>query len=75
MEKLKLLLELRRFEVGKENIGFELSQLAQLTELGGSLGIYNLEKVQEKGGLNEIRPIHRNHLRELTLEWVGYETI
>ncbi|KAF7077370.1 hypothetical protein CFC21_081929 [Triticum aestivum] len=67
--KLKLLLELRRFEVGKENVGFELSQLAQLTELGGSLGIYNLEKVQEKGGVNEIRPIHRNHLQELTLEW------
>ncbi|VAI53771.1 unnamed protein product [Triticum turgidum subsp. durum] len=47
--KLKLLSELRRFEVGKENTGFELSQLEQLTELGGSLSIYNLEKVQERG--------------------------
>ncbi|XBI43971.1 hypothetical protein VPH35_108679 [Triticum aestivum] len=70
--KLKLLSELRRFEVGKENTGFELSQLAQLTELGGSLSIYNLEKVQEKGARGKeliIKPIHRNHLRELTLEW------
>ncbi|VAI53790.1 unnamed protein product [Triticum turgidum subsp. durum] len=68
--KLKLLSELRRFEVGKQTNGFELSQLAQLTELGGSLSIYNLEKVQEKGARGkEIRPIHRNHLRELTLEW------
>lgn len=66
--KLKLLSELRRFEVGKQTNGFELSQLAQLTELGGSLSIYNLEKVQEKGARGkEIRPIHRNHLRELTL--------
>nr|UBY07503.1 NBS-LRR disease resistance protein [Dasypyrum villosum] len=68
--KLKLLSELRRFEVGKQTNGFELSQLAQLTELGGSLSIYNLEKVQEKGARGkEIRPIHTNHLRELTLEW------
>ncbi|KAM3296573.1 hypothetical protein ACQJBY_038754 [Aegilops geniculata] len=68
--KLKLLSELRRFEVGKQTNGFELSQLAQLTELGGSLSIYNLEKVQQKGARGkEIRPIHRNHLRELTLEW------
>nr|UBY07253.1 NBS-LRR disease resistance protein [Dasypyrum villosum] len=68
--KLKLLSELRRFEVRNDCTGFEVSQLAQLTELGGSLHICNLEKVQEKGGRGkEIRPIHRNHLRELTLEW------
>ncbi|XP_044410870.1 putative disease resistance protein RGA4 [Triticum aestivum] len=68
--KLKLLSQLRRFEVGKEINGFELSQLEQLTELGGSLSIYNLEKVKEKGAQGkEIRPIHRNYLSELTLEW------
>ncbi|XP_037455139.1 disease resistance protein RGA2-like [Triticum dicoccoides] len=68
--KLKLLSELRRFQVRNDCTGFEISQLTQLTELGGSLGIYNLEKVPKKGGRDkEIRPIHRNHLRELTLEW------
>ncbi|XBJ07943.1 hypothetical protein VPH35_013372 [Triticum aestivum] len=60
--KLKFLEELRRFEVGKETKGFELSQLGELTELGGSLGIYNLEKVQKKDEANELKLIHKNHL-------------
>nr|UBY07557.1 NBS-LRR disease resistance protein [Dasypyrum villosum] len=67
--KLKFLEELRRFEVGKETKGFELSQLGELTELGGSLGIYNLEKVQKKDAANELKLIHKNHLHKLILEW------
>uniref|UniRef100_A0ACD5ZPX0 Uncharacterized protein n=1 Tax=Avena sativa TaxID=4498 RepID=A0ACD5ZPX0_AVESA len=67
--KLKFLRELRRFEVGKEIKGFELSQLGELTELGGSLGIYNLEKVQGKEGGKELKLVHKNHLHNLTLEW------
>ena len=34
--KMKLLQELRSFEVGKECNGFDLSQLGRLSELGGS---------------------------------------
>ncbi|VAH14366.1 unnamed protein product [Triticum turgidum subsp. durum] len=67
--KLKFLEELRRFEVGKETKGFELSQLGELTELGGSLGIYNLEKVQKKDEANELKLVHRNHLHKLILDW------
>uniref|UniRef100_A0ACD5TXP8 Uncharacterized protein n=1 Tax=Avena sativa TaxID=4498 RepID=A0ACD5TXP8_AVESA len=67
--KLKFLQELRRFEVGKEAEGFELSQLGELSELEGSLGIYNLEKVQNEGEANAVKLIHKNHLHKLTLEW------
>jgi hypothetical protein len=67
--KLKLLQELKIFRVGKESEGFELSQLGQLTEIGGSLGIYNLENVQTKEEGNELKLIHKNHIRELVLEW------
>lgn len=41
--KLKFLQELRRFKV-KESEGFRLRQLGKLSELGGSLSVYNLEK-------------------------------
>uniref|UniRef100_A0ACD5TXF1 Uncharacterized protein n=1 Tax=Avena sativa TaxID=4498 RepID=A0ACD5TXF1_AVESA len=67
--KLKFLQELRRFEVGKETEGFELGQLGELSELEGSLGIYNLEKVQDEGEANALNLIHKNHLHKLTLEW------
>jgi hypothetical protein len=67
--KLKFLEELRRFEVGKGTEGFELSQLGELTELGGTLGIYNLEKVRKKQEANELKLLHKNHLHELTLDW------
>jgi hypothetical protein len=55
--------------VGKESEGFELSQLGQLKEIGGSLGLYNLEKVQTKEEANELKQIQKNHLRKLILEW------
>nr|UBY07325.1 NBS-LRR disease resistance protein [Dasypyrum villosum] len=67
--KLKFLEELRCFEVGKETEGFELSQLGNLTELGGSLDIYNLEKVHRKDEGKELKLIHKKHLHKLTLQW------
>ncbi|KAF7011231.1 hypothetical protein CFC21_025561 [Triticum aestivum] len=67
--KLKFLQELRNFNVGKESDGFELSQLGPLTELGGSLGIYNLENVQTEEEANESKLLRKNHLRELILQW------
>ncbi|KAM0868364.1 hypothetical protein ACQ4PT_041357 [Festuca glaucescens] len=53
--KLKFFRYLRNFIVAKENEGFELSQLGKLTEIGGSLSIYNLEKVQTKEDANELK--------------------
>ncbi|KAK1677354.1 hypothetical protein QYE76_038202 [Lolium multiflorum] len=67
--KLKLLQELREFRVRKESEGFDLSQLGQLTEIRGSLGLYNLEKVQTKEEANELKLIHKKHLREIILQW------
>nr|XP_051218747.1 putative disease resistance protein RGA3 [Lolium perenne] len=67
--KLKTIQELKEFRVRKESEGFEPSQLGQLTELRGSLGIYNLEKVKTKEEANELKLIHNKHLRELMLEW------
>lgn len=67
--KIKVLEELRRFEVRKEAKGFELSQLGELTELGGSLGIYNLENVQKKEEVDELKLMNKNHLHKLILEW------
>jgi hypothetical protein len=63
--KLKFLQELRDFRVRKESEGFEPSQVGQLTEIGGSLYLYNLEKVQTKEEANELKLIHKNHLTEL----------
>ncbi|XP_047063644.1 disease resistance protein RGA2-like, partial [Lolium rigidum] len=59
----------KEFRVGKESDGFELSQLGQLKELGGSLELRNLEKVPTKDEANELKLVHKNHLKELTLEW------
>jgi hypothetical protein len=65
--KLKFLQEIKEFRVGKESEGFELSQLGQLKEMGVSLGLYNLEKVQAKEEANELKLTHKNHLRKLIL--------
>ena len=55
--------------MGKESDCFELSQLGTLTEIGGSLGIYNLENVQTKEEASESKLAQKNHIRELILEW------
>ncbi|KAL6897820.1 hypothetical protein ACP4OV_006779 [Aristida adscensionis] len=70
----KCLQELRRFEVRKEPSGFELSQLGQLTQLGGSLDIYNLQKVQTKEEVEQSKLIKRSYLHRLTLEWDSSRT-
>ncbi|KQK07523.1 putative disease resistance protein RGA1 isoform X1 [Brachypodium distachyon] len=67
--KLKFLEELRRFEVGKESKGFELRQLRELTELGGSLDVYNLENGQANKEAEEQKILHKKYLHELLLEW------
>ncbi|KAL6843982.1 hypothetical protein ACP4OV_025655 [Aristida adscensionis] len=67
--KLKSLQELRRFEVGNERTGFELSELGQLTQLGGSLAICNLGKIRAAEEACEAELINKNRLHNLTLEW------
>lgn len=66
--KLKYLKELRRFEIRKENDGFELKQLGQLLELQ-VLRIYNLENVETKEEAGEANLIQKHHLQELILDW------
>ncbi|KAF8651243.1 hypothetical protein HU200_063491 [Digitaria exilis] len=67
--KMKLLQELRSFEVGNEDKGFDLSQLGQLSELGGSFTICSLEKMQAMKEADEARLIQFKRLNKLTLQW------
>ncbi|KAE8766847.1 putative disease resistance protein RGA1 [Hordeum vulgare] len=67
--KLKFINELRAFRVGRERKAFELSQLGKLTNIGGLLGIYNLEKVQSEEEATESKLMHKSHMQELMLEW------
>ncbi|KAM3310129.1 hypothetical protein ACQJBY_031050 [Aegilops geniculata] len=67
--KLKFINELRAFRVGQEGNMFELSQLGKLTNIGGLLGIYNLEKVQSEEEATESKLIHKSHMQELILGW------
>jgi len=67
--KLRLLQELRSFEVAQESKGYEISQLGQLSGLGGSLAICSLERVQAMEEASEARLAHIKHLSKLTLEW------
>uniref|UniRef100_A0A0D9XZB9 AAA+ ATPase domain-containing protein n=1 Tax=Leersia perrieri TaxID=77586 RepID=A0A0D9XZB9_9ORYZ len=67
--KLQSLQELRRFEVKRETEGFELAQIGQLIELQGSLGIYNLEKVEAIKEADEGKLAHINNLDGLILNW------
>nr|UBY06929.1 NBS-LRR disease resistance protein [Dasypyrum villosum] len=67
--KLKFINELRAFKVGQGSKVFELSQLGKLTNIGGLLGIYNLEKVQSEEEAAESKLIHKSHMQELILGW------
>ncbi|KAM3373533.1 hypothetical protein ACQJBY_020148 [Aegilops geniculata] len=66
--KLKLLEELKVFQVNKKGEGFEPKQLEHLTKLR-ELGIYNLEKIGTSEEAAQAKLIEKRHLRRLTLEW------
>ncbi|KAF7010958.1 hypothetical protein CFC21_025318 [Triticum aestivum] len=66
--KLKLLEELKMFQVNKKSEGFEPKQLEHLTKLR-ELGIYNLEKIHTKEEAAQAKLIERKHLRRLKLDW------
>ncbi|VAH53539.1 unnamed protein product [Triticum turgidum subsp. durum] len=67
--KMKWLQELREFHVKKESVGYELSQLGELTELGGQLAICNLETVASKKEANDAKLKDKRNLKELELVW------
>ncbi|KAF7112146.1 hypothetical protein CFC21_112084 [Triticum aestivum] len=69
---MKCLRELKQFCVQKESAGFELSELGELTELGGELNIHNLEKVATKEDATTAKLLYKRDLKELSLVWGTY---
>ncbi|KAM3393628.1 hypothetical protein ACQJBY_014390 [Aegilops geniculata] len=66
--KLKLLEELKVFQVNKRSEGFETKQLENLNKLR-ELGIYNLEKIDTAEEATQAKLMEKNYLRRLTLDW------
>ncbi|XP_037475109.1 putative disease resistance protein RGA3 isoform X2 [Triticum dicoccoides] len=66
--KLKLLEELKVFQVNKKGEGFEPKQLEHLTKLR-ELGIYNLEKIDTVEEAGQAKLMEKKYLRRLTLDW------
>ncbi|XP_052157699.1 disease resistance protein RGA2-like [Oryza glaberrima] len=64
--KLKCLQDLRRFEVKRQVKAFAISQIGQLDELKGSLGIYDLENAK---AAEEAKLLNKSHLHKLILDW------
>uniref|UniRef100_J3NDF9 NB-ARC domain-containing protein n=1 Tax=Oryza brachyantha TaxID=4533 RepID=J3NDF9_ORYBR len=67
--KLKLLKELRRFVVKREEKGFDLDKIGHFLELHGSLGIYNLRMAKEIKEADEAKLVQFNRLGGLKLDW------
>uniref|UniRef100_A0A0E0ARR6 Uncharacterized protein n=1 Tax=Oryza glumipatula TaxID=40148 RepID=A0A0E0ARR6_9ORYZ len=66
--ELKLLQELKQFQVQKED-GFDISQLGSLNEISGSLSILGLENVTKKEEATQARIGDKMDLRTLSLTW------
>ncbi|VAH11004.1 unnamed protein product [Triticum turgidum subsp. durum] len=69
--KMKYLRELKEFHVKKESVGFDLRELGELRELGGTLSIHNLENVTTKEEASGAKLMLKRDLKELTLVWGG----
>ncbi|VAI64009.1 unnamed protein product [Triticum turgidum subsp. durum] len=67
--KMKCLQEIKEFHVKKEVVGFELSELAELAELGGELRICNLDTVTSKGEASAAKLKNKKNLKGLELVW------
>uniref|UniRef100_A0A453A730 AAA+ ATPase domain-containing protein n=8 Tax=Aegilops tauschii subsp. strangulata TaxID=200361 RepID=A0A453A730_AEGTS len=66
--KLKLLEELKVFQVNKKSEGFEPKQLEHLNKLR-ELGMYNLEKIDTTEEAAHAKLMEKKYLRRLTLCW------
>nr|ALO70151.1 NBS-LRR-like resistance protein [Oryza sativa] len=68
--KLKLLQELSKFQVNREErAGFELQQLGELRDLGGALTISNLHKVKTRTEAEKAKLTLKRNLVRLKLVW------
>lgn len=68
--KLKLLQELSKFQVNREECaGFELQQLGELRDLGGALTISNLHKVKTRTEAEKAKLTLKRNLVRLKLVW------
>ncbi|KAM3215466.1 hypothetical protein ACQJBY_067468 [Aegilops geniculata] len=67
--KMKCLKELKEFHVKKESVGFELTELGELTNLGGELRIHNLEKLATREEATGAKLILKSDLKKLGLVW------
>ena len=67
--KMKCLQELKEFHVKKENIGFELRELGQLSQLDGELSLCNLETVTSKDEASGANLKSKGKMKELRLVW------
>ncbi|VAI40911.1 unnamed protein product [Triticum turgidum subsp. durum] len=67
--KMKHLQELKEFDIKKESMGFELSELGALTELEGELIIRGLEHVATKEEATAAKLMLKRNLDVLGLLW------
>ncbi|TVU33296.1 hypothetical protein EJB05_25106, partial [Eragrostis curvula] len=62
-------LELKKFVVKKDRVGFEVKELGDLTELGEALSICNLENVRTTEEAKEARLMDKRNIHALSLVW------
>ena len=67
--KMKYLHELKEFHVKKESVGFDLREMGELRELGGTLSIHNLETVATKDEARKAKLVSKGDLKGLRLVW------
>ncbi|BAF08406.1 disease resistance protein RGA2 [Oryza sativa Japonica Group] len=67
--KMKYLQRLEEYHVKKRDIGFELSELGDLTDLEGELKIFNLEKVATREEANKAKLMSKRNMKKLELAW------
>uniref|UniRef100_I1NZ71 Rx N-terminal domain-containing protein n=1 Tax=Oryza glaberrima TaxID=4538 RepID=I1NZ71_ORYGL len=67
--KMKYLQRSEEYHVKKRDIGFELSELGDLTDLGGELKIFNLEKVATREEANKAKLMSKRNMEKLVLAW------
>ncbi|KAL6329436.1 hypothetical protein AAG906_020869 [Vitis piasezkii] len=68
MSQLKILQKLSNYRVGKQS-GTRVGELRELSHIGGSLVIQELQNVVDAKDASEANLVGKQHLDELELEW------